>query len=346
MDLTDKTQLRDAIGHHLSHYKAALKAHHAAPEGTPEKDNFRKVADSHIEKALPLLHLAGKAAHHSKGQLMLKYPSMMPWESNYTSMKRGNSRGGTGLHRDPKGLGAHEVLSRNAKDYGIPNYHYFEMPPNPGHPKVANMSFTGGYPWEEIQLGSPEDVDAKKAHLHIEDVPASDKHEEHAFDKHPISKSHKIRSGHMTEDLEAQYGKELAEFRSTPHHEKWMADHEAQYEKDPEAFEKRGHTKAPHFYEGIPLKEQRPHVNDYPHVTRAAPSDASWEVEGQANAGGAAAAKTPGMSVRKKKEAKPAGDHPLEGMYQAWKKLPKEHQDSILHTVPGFSKYVADKGGE
>jgi hypothetical protein len=275
MDLTDKTQLRDAIGHHLSHYKAALKAHHAAPEGTPEKDNFRKVADSHIEKALPLLHLAGKAAHHSKGQLMLKYPSMMPWESNYTSMKRGNSRGGTGLHRDPKGLGAHEVLSR-----------------------------------------------------------------------HPISKSHKIRSGHMTEDLEAQYGKELAEFRSTPHHEKWMADHEAQYEKDPEAFEKRGHTKAPHFYEGIPLKEQRPHVNDYPHVTRAAPSDASWEVEGQANAGGAAAAKTPGMSVRKKKEAKPAGDHPLEGMYQAWKKLPKEHQDSILHTVPGFSKYVADKGGE
>src|SRR5208282_5736675 len=39
-------QLRDALGHHISHYAGALKAHNAATDPT-EKANLRTVADKH-----------------------------------------------------------------------------------------------------------------------------------------------------------------------------------------------------------------------------------------------------------------------------------------------------------
>lgn len=358
LDLTDKMQLRDAIGHHLAHYKAALKAHHASPEGSPEAANYRKVADEHMGKALPLLHLAGKASRWSKGKLMLKYPSMMPWEANYTSMKPAAT--GTGrLHRDAKGLGAHEVLAPGAKDdgYGIPNFHYFEMPPNPGHKKVAGHNFHGGYPWEEIQLGAPEDVDAKKAYLHIPDVPIKDKFEEHPFDKHPISTYHKIRHSQMSDAMKKRYGDELAAYRTSPHHEKWLENEEAKEKNDP-TYETHGHNKSGHIYEGLPLKPQRAHINDYPHVERGAPSEQGWETEkyipgadddeeGTEAAPGAAAAPTPTAAVAPKvKKKAAAGGHPLDKTYEAWKKMPPEHQQSLLDALPALRQLVKERGGK
>src|ERR1700688_1004334 len=40
-------QLRDALGHHISHYKGALKAHHEATDPA-QKSKFRSVADQHL----------------------------------------------------------------------------------------------------------------------------------------------------------------------------------------------------------------------------------------------------------------------------------------------------------
>lgn len=355
-DITDTDQLRDAIGHHLGHYKAALKAHHAAPEGSPEKANYRKAADAHIEKALPLLHLAGKSAHHSKGKLMLKYPSMMPWEANYTSMKQAGT--GTGrLHRDPKGLSAYTVKTKTPKGddgYGISDFHYLEMPPNPGHSKVKGMPFTGGYPFEEIQFGQPEEVDSKKAYLHIPDVENKGKFEPHPFDKHPLSSMHKVSHSTTSDGMKDQYAKDLAAFRSSPEHDSWLESQEQQEKNDPN-YATRGHTKGSHFYEGIPLKEQRAHVNDYPHVPRGSASEENWETE-QGHAGdddadevtptAAAPMKATPPQVKKKGAAAEPGAHPLDKMYQAWKTLSPDHQQSMLEVMPALKKLVNERGGK
>src|ERR1035438_414100 len=80
-------QLRDALGHHISHYKSALKAHHEASD-PKEKTRLRGVADQHLNKIIPMMHLAGKASKHSGGNIVLDYPSTIPWETNYTSTER------------------------------------------------------------------------------------------------------------------------------------------------------------------------------------------------------------------------------------------------------------------
>src|ERR1700677_1816807 len=42
-------QLRDALGHHISHYKGALQAHHAATD-PKDKAKMRNVADQHLNR--------------------------------------------------------------------------------------------------------------------------------------------------------------------------------------------------------------------------------------------------------------------------------------------------------
>jgi hypothetical protein len=353
-DTTDMVQLRDAIGHHLGHYKAALKAHHAAAEDSPEKTKYRQIADQHIEQALPLLHLAGKSAYHSGGKSMLKYPSMMPWEANYTSMKR-SATGSGRLHRDPKGLSSYTVKAKGKRGagedgYGITDFRYFEMPPNPGHPKVKGMTFTGGYPWEEIQFGRPEDVDAKKAYLDIPDVSPKTDFAPHAFDKHPLAGMHKISHEHTSEDMKNKYASDLAAFRGSPEHETWLNAEEEKEKADPE-YGTKPTPKGNHFYDGMSLLPQRPHVNDHPHVVRGAPSEENWEIEQSdpsavgddddapsVKATPTASAVSP--KVRKKVEATTAN---MEAQYNAWKTLPPQHQKTLLSAIPGLAAYVTKK---
>jgi hypothetical protein len=341
-DLTDKLQLRDALGHHLSHYKAALKAHHAAPDQSPEQAHFRQVADQHLSKVVPLMHLASKAALHSKGELMLKHPSLMPWEVNYTTLERNPPEPGKKegrMKRDAKGLGARPTKNVRPGGNGIPNYHYLEMPPHPGHKKVASMSFTGGYPWEEVQLGSAKDVDTKKAHLHIEDVPDKKIYEPHPFDKHPINSIHEISSDHFLPQMETAYGEDLGKFRNSPEHEKWLENEDTKYTSSPEEYEKRGHVKSSHFYEGIPLKEQPSHINDVPHVKRGEHSEADYDIHGSsAPVVSASANKAVAPTVRKK-----AGNEGLESAYNIWQTLPEDHQKELLSIVPGLHNYIINK---
>ena len=76
MDNSDVEQLRDALAHHISHYKAALK------------QGKRKIADEHLNKIVPMMHLAARLAAHSGGKLAFDYRSTTPWETNYTTPKR------------------------------------------------------------------------------------------------------------------------------------------------------------------------------------------------------------------------------------------------------------------
>lgn len=264
LDRTDITQLRDALGHHLSHYKAALKGHHAATD-EKEKGHLRQVADQHLEHAIPLMHLAARARAHSGGKLDIDYPPLAPWETNYTTLqpaKTGKNR----LLRDPKLLRVRpSKTDKRTHDNSttIPDYHYLEMPPHPGHSSVGKIPHEGGYPWEEIQLGTPADIDAKKAYLHIEDVPDKKEYTPHEFDQHPIRGIADVAADHLTPETMQNFATAHAGWRGSEHHKKWMEGQKAKYTADPEGYKKRGQTKGPHFYEGIPLQDQPAHTKPY-----------------------------------------------------------------------------------
>ena len=116
---TDIEQLKDALAHHISHYRGALKA------------GNRDAADKHLNKIIPLMHTIGRVSKHSGGKLALDYRSTTPWESNYTTLERHphNNK----LKEGTKDLGRRPKKTREGSSRGVPDYRYLEMPPHAGH---------------------------------------------------------------------------------------------------------------------------------------------------------------------------------------------------------------------
>jgi hypothetical protein len=187
--------IRDALSHHISHYHSALK------------NNNRAVADQHVEQIVPLLHLGNQLTKHSGGNFKIDAPNLRGWERNYTtSLTRGQAQAlglTDGFRGNPLDLweetkGADRRPAKKASRHdnikAVPDYRYLEMPKHPDHPNNSTGDFrdkgherhTGGYPFEEIQIGDPISVKKGQAHLHINyDLPAQDKYVPHPFDEHP-----------------------------------------------------------------------------------------------------------------------------------------------------------------
>lgn len=270
---TDVNMLRDALGHHLSHYKAALKAHHAAPEGSPEKAKFRQTADAHMEHLFPLMHLAAKASYHSrdgKNKFEIDYPNIPPWESNYTTLKR--TEDGKKKHRVDKLLNTRSKNSGSISAH-YKNMHFLEMPPHPGHYDPTTVNHKSGYPWEEVQIGKPADIDAGKAYLHIEDIPAKPDFTPHEFDAHPIRGIQDVSNDHISPSRLQQYNNDLVQWHAGNGPKDWINRMRA---LPPGDFMSRGKTKPKHVYEGIPLQPHPEHVHEHmrnnpPKTAAAAP---------------------------------------------------------------------------
>jgi hypothetical protein len=267
MDDTDIMELRDALSHHLSHYKSALKAYHNAPEGSPDKRHMQEVADKHLNHLIPLMDLAATAGPNSNGKMKFKYPEKLPaWESNYTTLRR-NTDGNGRFALDPKGLnvrpakGARPWSPTHPTGTGIPDYHYLEMPPHPHHRLTESMPYRGGFPWEEMQLGTPEEVNQGQGYMHIDDVPDKKEYTPHPFDAHPIRDVQKIQGSHFSPERLDEFENQLNTWKDSPHHQQWMQSQEEAYNKDPDAYGQRGKMKPSHLYEGMPLREQPGHIH-------------------------------------------------------------------------------------
>lgn len=259
MDNSDVEQMRDALGHHVSHYRGALKSMHAASDPV-SKVKLRNVADQHLNHIVPLMHLAGRAGKHSGGKMTLDYTSTTPWESNYTTLERrpetGKLKEGTkDLQRRPS-----PKSSREKNPRAVPDYRYLEMAPHGEHPHSQKMPHKGGYPFEEIQLGSPTKRDAGQAYLPIEDIADKQEYTPHPFDQHPIHGA----ADHAEHDLKPEHKEkfinDLSAWKSSDAHKKWIADQKAKFQADPEAYKARGTKKPGHHFEGIPLGEQPEHA--------------------------------------------------------------------------------------
>jgi hypothetical protein len=272
MDNSDVEQLRDAMGHHVSHYKGALKGMHAATDPT-QKAKLRNVADQHLNKLVPLMHVAGRAGRHSAGKMTLDYVGTTPWESNYTTTERhphnGKLKEGTkDLGRRPK-PGANRISNPKA----VPDYRYLEMAPHPEHASTEKMPHKGGYPFEEIQLGSPAKRDTGQAYLPIEDVGEVKDFTPHPFDKHPIHEIADHPEHHLDAAQKEKFVNDLGSWKSSESHKQWLADQKAKYQANPEAYKARGSKKPNHVFQDIPLQEQ-PHRAPAATATTSQPPEA------------------------------------------------------------------------
>jgi hypothetical protein len=246
----DVEMIRDALSHHVSHYKSALK------------NNKREVADKHLEKIIPLMHLVARASPHSGGQLGLDYVPLEPWESNYTTIDRRPETGK--LIEGTKGLGRRPKKSTGQSKYGIsrsvPDYRYLEMPPHGGHSDTKRLPHKGGYPFEEIQVGNPAKIDAREAYLHIADVGPQDEFVPHPFDYHPIHSVADIKQDRLTPDKMKEFVDAMHNWHESEHNKRWIQSLKEAHSKDPEGFKMRGKVKPPHHFEGLKLLDQPDHA--------------------------------------------------------------------------------------
>jgi hypothetical protein len=251
---------------------------------------------------------------------------------------------------------------------GIPDYRYLEMAPHPGHEANATMPHTGGYPWEEVQIGSPADIDANKAYLHIEDIADKKDYVPHEFDKHPVRSVADIQADYLTPETLQNHANEMQGWRAGEHHKKWIDGQREKYTADREGYTKRGHTKGSHFYDGIPLQEQPRHVHRHPKVQKvtpktqaaqvpvAQPSAAQPSVASVQPAAGVAptqvAVPRPVKAVQPQIRVKPGAtkkeqaENQMEQSYRMVMGLPGEHREHLLDAIPGLRQFAATKGNK
>lgn len=241
----DVEMMRDALSHHVNHYRAALKA------------GKRDVADQHLNQIIPLMHLAARAGMHSGGQMGLDYVPLEPWETNYTTTERRPETGK--LKEGTKGLRRRlNSASREKNPRSVPDYRYLEMAPHEEHADSKKSAHKGGYPFEEIQLGNPAKIDAKEAYLDLHDVDPQEKFTPHPFDMHPVHEFAEEKQDSLTPEHMENFAQKMQDWHNSEHNASWLKNMKELHSKNPEAFKGRGKNKSGHFYEGMTLLDQ-PH---------------------------------------------------------------------------------------
>ena len=239
--------MRDALSHHVSHYKKNLAS------GNKED------AHAHAKQAQKIMNLAAMSQLHSNGNISLDHVDFHPWERQQFAKRKTDSAGnpvGSGKNskddyvRNTKGL---NLSSTNHKDYS-----FLEGSPHWSHGHKAEMqTHRGSYPWEDVKLSGK--------HLHINDVEPQEggfKNNQHAFDKHPImdyynnhynfkdtSFANPEQADVAAENLSNQkredkmnYDKQLGQWRQE-HLPAWLDQQEQAQKENPDDYSKRGLNK-------------------------------------------------------------------------------------------------------
>lgn len=263
----DTQMIRDAVSHHLSRYKSALKR------------GKREVADAHISRLIPLLHLIARAAPHSGGQLDMDYVPLEAWESNYTTLDRRPETGK--LIEGTKGLGRRPRKSTGQSKYGVsrsvPDYRYLEMPAHPEHPDAKKMRFSGGYPFEELQIGHSKSIDAGEGYIPIVDVEDVDKYVPHEFDFHPINSVADIRQDMLTPETMESYYNKMNEWSTSEHNTRWLNRVKQMFKENPKQaqflFHEAPKKKPDHFFSDIKLIDPPEHSRKKNQIMDALPDE-------------------------------------------------------------------------
>jgi hypothetical protein len=286
----DVHMLKDAIGHHISHYKNALERMHAS-EDDGEKSKFRTIADQHLSRIVPLAHLAARSEHHSKGRIAADLPPIRAWQANYTGHHKFKDypavdtnaegkvrvydpvRGAVTNYSDPnkeiigtEGWGGRPSGSRKAghdynKSRSTPDWRYLEMPINSNHEESKSTTHKGAFPFEDIRVGSPSEIDSGGGHPHIEKVdPKIDSYVPHEFDQHPINNIFDVSDSKISDAQRVKFANDLDNWKDSEHYNNYIDRHDKLESSNPAEYKLRGAKKPGHLFEGIPLSKQPDHA--------------------------------------------------------------------------------------
>lgn len=211
--------IHDALGHHVSRYKAALKSGRG------------DLANQHAKHAFRLMHLADKAQHHSEGKLHVDFVDPKPWEAN--SLKDSTWTKGVGY----RGNDFSFLQKPPSTSYKGPGSK-FNPNKEPIYVKeLQRHGHLGAYPFEHIRVNGK--------YIHVDDEVDMKGFEPHPMDHHPIMKVVEGGGSNWTSKRTPEHDKKYTEDRDKyynehPHIQSFYEKHAALKEKDPEAYAKRG----------------------------------------------------------------------------------------------------------
>lgn len=208
--------LRDAIGHHASHYKAALKS---------GNDNL---ATKHAKQLRRLVSLGLRAQNHSDGELQIEAPDIKPWERNaYTKLKEKYADGGhQQKHYSTATKGFHTKAG---------GHDWMRKPPHWSY--EGDQSYTKykdqAYPLRDIKVNGK--------YIHIDhDIESPGEYTPHEFDNHPVVGLTGAGDHTLTPEKRAKFLEAFHAFEESDHAKSWLDRHEKLRTENEEMYEKRG----------------------------------------------------------------------------------------------------------
>jgi len=223
-EFTEGDMIHDALSHHASAYKAALKA------------GDKKTADKHMSQIHKIMHMSDKVTKdglndHSGGKLRIDAIDPKPWER--TGKTNVNDKGK--FKTDTVGW----KYQRANPDYshlrGAPHESYKGEIRAHGHNKA--------YPLEEMKVNDK--------HIHIDDDhDFNGEYQPHPFDSHPVMGIYNTKPSDHNDLKQEEYLKNVDAFNDEG------GGLDAYYDmieaRDPEAHAARGSVKHPGVHEDVP----------------------------------------------------------------------------------------------
>lgn len=209
----------DALSHHASQYKSALKA---------GRDSL---ANEHARQLFKIMDMADQAQKHTGGKLSVEAVSPHAWERQ--SKLRQYTPEDAPVQRGTKKAGQF-VTDTKGWRYRGKDYSFLQGPPHESYVgEVRKHGHTGAYPLEHIRVNGK--------YLDIQDVPPEDLKgfKPHEFDKHPILEHFSTPAHKHDEIAHSKYKQAEDEYLGSPHVESWWNKH-SKLMDDKESYAKRG----------------------------------------------------------------------------------------------------------
>lgn len=230
--------IRNAIGHHVSHYKAALKGAGEA-KTDHEKRQFNDTANSHAAQAFKVLHMADKVEKHApvmangKRMLEVDYVSPHAWERTIPGrMDKDPVSSKHTMKNDTKGLGYWKHSNKYGFDH-LQNAPHESVHQSPGFSEVKDHGHNGAYPFEHIAINGK--------YIHVDDeTDPSGSHTHHTLDHHPILNHFMESPTKRNEESDKKYLGEVDAFHGSPHIDHYYDNEEKTEQADPEKYKSRG----------------------------------------------------------------------------------------------------------
>jgi hypothetical protein len=169
MNVAEPWMMHDALSHHASHYKAALKA-----------DN-QDLANQHANKVWGLMRLLQKSSKHVGDNISHSAVAPHAWEQNKykSTVSEESNRVKTGRKK-----AGQKATAMRGWNYVGNDFEHLQKEPHDDYKGSADiLGHDKAYPMEQINVTIPGHG---KKHIHVDDDVKADKFVPHVMDKHPI----------------------------------------------------------------------------------------------------------------------------------------------------------------